>query len=398
MIKREQYLNKLIKMKDKPVIKVITGIRRCGKSTLLEMFRDHLTECGVSADQITSINFEDMDYAFLDTAEKLNAFVLKKLIKNKMNYVILDEIQRVGEFQKAVDSLHIKKNTDIYITGSNAQFLSGELATLLSGRYMEVEMLPLSFKEYVEFTGDKTDLARKYRDYVTFSSFPFPAMYLEKDQDLVRNYLSGIFNTVILKDVVARNSISNVMMLESVIRFMFDNVGNLLSTKKIADTMTSDGRKISTHTVESYLSALMESYIIYRAKRYDVKGKQYLKTNDKYYAADVGLRRLLLGSKSDDTGFILENIIYLELIRRGYSVYVGKVGTKEIDFVAQKGDVTEYYQVSLTVRDESKLKTELASFNSIHDHNPKFLITMDDDPPVHHNGIRQINAFDFLLE
>lgn len=398
MIKRAQYLNKLIKMKDKPVIKVITGIRRCGKSTLLEMFRDHLAECGVLADQITSINFEDMDYAFLDTAEKLYAFVLKKLIKNKMNYVILDEIQRVEEFQKAVDSLYIKKNTDIYITGSNAQFLSGELATLLSGRYMEVEMLPLSFKEYVEFTGDKTDLARKYRDYVTFSSFPFPAMYLEKDQDLVRNYLSGIYNTVILKDVVARNSISNVMMLESVIRFMFDNVGNLLSTKKIADTMTSDGRKISTHTVESYLSALMESYIIYRAKRYDVKGKQYLKTNDKYYAADVGLRRLLLGSKSDDTGFILENIIYLELIRRGYSIYVGKVGKKEIDFVAQKGDVTEYYQVSLTVRDESKLKTELASFNSIHDHNPKFLITMDDDPPVHHNGIRQINALDFLLE
>jgi hypothetical protein len=188
------------------------------------------------------------------------------------------------------------------------------------------------------------------------------------------------------------------MMLESVIRFVFDNVGNLLSTKKIADTMTSDGRKISTHTVESYLSALLDSYIIYRAKRYDVKGKQHLKTNDKYYATDIGLRRLLLGGKSDDTGFILENIIYLELLRRGYSVYVGKIGTKEIDFVAQKGDLTEYYQVSLTIRDSSKLKTELASFDLVNDHNPKFLITMDDDPPVSHNGIKQINALDFLLK
>ena len=398
MIKREQYLNELIKIKDKQVIKVITGIRRCGKSTLLEMFQDHLTQCGVSAEQITYINFEDMDYAFLDNAKKLYDFIVKKLVKSKMNYIILDEIQRVDEFQKAVDSLHIKKNTDIYITGSNAQILSGELATLLSGRYMEIEMLPLSFKEYVKFTGGTNDLARKYRDYIIFSSFPFPAMHLEKDQDLVRNYLSGIYNTVVLKDVVARNRISNVMMLESVIRFVFDNVGNLLSTKKIADTMTSYGRKISTHTVESYLSALLESYIIYRAKRFDVKGKQHLKTNDKYYVADIGLRRLLLGSKSDDTGFILENIIYLELLRRGYCVYVGKVGTKEIDFVAQKGDVTEYYQVSLTVRDTTKLKTELAAFDLVNDHNPKFLITMDDDPPVNHNGIRQINALDFLLE
>lgn len=397
MIKREQYLNQLIKLKEKPVIKVITGIRRCGKSTLLEMFQDYLTESGVSAEQITYINFEDMDYAFLDNAEKLYDFIMKKIVKSSMNYIILDEIQRVEEFQKAVDSLHIRKNTDIYITGSNAQLLSGELATLLSGRYMEIEMLPLSFKEYVEFTGSTDDLARKYRDYITFSSFPFPAMYLEKDQNMVRNYLSGIYNTVVLKDVVARNSISNVMMLESLIRFVFDNVGNLFSTKKIADTMTSDGRKISTHTVESYLSALLQSYIIYRAKRFDVKGKQYLRTNDKYYAADIGLRRLLLGSKSDDTGFILENIIYLELIRRGYSVFVGKVGAKEIDFVAQKGDVTEYYQVSLTVRDEKKLKTELASFDSVNDHNPKFLITMDDDPPLNHNGVRQINAFDFLL-
>jgi len=222
-------------------------------------------------------------------------------------------------------------------------------------------------------------------------------VYLNNDAGKVRDYLSGIYNTVILKDVVAKKKIADILMLESVVRFMFDNIGSLLSTKKIADTMTSDGRKISTHTVESYISALMDSFIIYRAKRYDVKGKQYLKTNDKYYICDIGLRSFLLGNKGGDAGYVLENVIYLELLRRGYDVYVGKVKDKEVDFVAIKQDTVEYYQVALTVRDENKLKTELASLQAISDHNPKYLLTLDDDPPANHNGIKQINAIDFLM-
>ncbi|HPS29236.1 MAG TPA: ATP-binding protein [bacterium] len=396
MIKRDSYLKKLIGFKDHPLIKVITGIRRCGKSTLLELFREYLLENGVKNDQIISINFEDMNFSDLDNAQKLHDFVNSSLKKNAKNYVFLDEIQKVADFQKAVDSLYIKKNVDIYITGSNAHLLSGELATLLSGRYVEIEMLPLSFKEYIEFTG-KNDLSRKFADYVRYSSFPF-AVYLNNDAGKVRDYLSGIYNTVILRDVAAKKKIADILMLESVVRFMFDNIGSLLSTKKIADTMTFDGRKISTHTVESYISALMDSFIIYRAKRYDVKGKQYLKTNDKYYICDIGLRSFLLGNKGGDAGYVLENVIYLELLRRGYDVYVGKVGDKEVDFVAIKQDTVEYYQVALTVRDENKLKTELASLQAISDHNPKYLLTLDDDPPANHNGIRQINAIDFLME
>ncbi|HRQ71105.1 MAG TPA: ATP-binding protein [bacterium] len=396
MINRDMYLKKLIGFKDHPLIKVITGIRRCGKSTLLELFREYLLENGVKNDQIISINFEDMNFSNLDDAQKLHDFVDSRLKKNAKNYVFLDEIQKVVDFQKAVDGLYIKKNVDIYITGSNAHLLSGELATLLSGRYVEIEMLPLSFKEYIEFTG-KNDLSRKFADYVRYSSFPF-AVYLNNDAGKVRDYLSGIYNTVILKDVVAKKKIADMLMLESVVRFMFDNIGSLMSTKKIADTMTSDGRKISTHTVESYISALMDSFIIYRAKRYDVKGKQYLKTNDKYYICDIGLRSFLLGNKGGDAGYVLENVIYLELLRRGYDVYVGKVGDKEVDFVAIKQDTVEYYQVALTVRDENKLKTELASLQAISDHNPKYLLTLDDDPPANHNGIKQINVIDFLME
>jgi predicted AAA+ superfamily ATPase len=395
MIKRDMYLKKLIGFKDHPLIKVITGIRRCGKSTLLELFREYLLENGVKNDQIISINFEDMNFSNLDDAQKLHDFVDSRLKKNAKNYVFLDEIQKVADFQKAVDGLYIKKNVDIYITGSNAHLLSGELATLLSGRYVEIEMLPLSFKEYIEFTGN-SDLSRKFADYVRYSSFPY-AVYLNNDAGKVRDYLGGIYNTVILKDVVAKKKIADMLMLESVVRFMFDNIGSLMSTKKIADTMTSDGRKISTHTVESYISALMDSFIIYRAKRYDVKGKQYLKTNDKYYICDIGLRSFLLGNKGGDAGYVLENVIYLELLRRGYDVYVGKVGDKEVDFVAIKQDTVEYYQVALTVRDENKLRTELASLEAISDHNPKYLLTLDDDPPANHNGIRQINAIDFLM-
>ena len=396
MIKRDEVLDRLKSFKDEPIIKVVTGMRRCGKSTLLEMYRNALIAEGVGEDQIVSINFEDMEYDELNNAKKLHDYVLSRLIKSKKNYLFLDEIQKVEDFQKAIDSLHLRKNVDLYITGSNAGLLSGELATLLSGRYIEIAMQPLSFKEYISFVGDRSNLSRKYADYLQFSSFPY-AVQLKKDARRVRDYLDGIYNTVILKDVIARKRITDAMMLESVIRFLFDNIGNLLSTNRIANTMTSSGRKISTHTVESYISALMDCFLLYQAKRFDVKGKQYLKTNDKYYVCDIGLRYYLLGNKGGDTGHILENVIYLELVRRGYDVYVGKVGNGEVDFVAQKQNIVEYYQVAASVRDQNTLGRELAPLDAIADHHPKFLLTLDEDVAAHHNGIRQINALDFLL-
>ena len=396
MIARNGYLNELIGFKDKHLIKILTGIRRCGKSTLFELYQDYLLKNGVGEEQIISINFEDIDFEELQNYKALYNYLKDRLIPDKMNYIFLDEIQNVTKYQKAVDSLFIKKNVDLYLTGSNAYLLSGEIATLLSGRYVEIKMLPLSFKEYVSAFSDKTDLSRKYTNYLTNSSFPY-TLEINDDKKRIKEYLDGIYNTVVLKDIMARKKINDVFMLEAVIRFMFDNIGNLCSMKKITDTMTSDGRKISIHTVESYLSGLVDSYILYKVGRYDIKGKQYLKTGEKYYLADIGLRYYLLGSKKADMGHILENIVYLELLRRDYEIYIGKVGNAEVDFIAINDKGIEYYQVALTVRDDATLKRELASLNSILDHNSKYLITLDDDPPTSHNGIHQINAIDWLL-
>lgn len=396
MINREEYLNKLISFKDKKLIKIITGIRRCGKSTLLQMYQDYLLQKGVPKNRLLSINFEDVDFDYLTDPKELYAHIKKQLISEEMTYIFLDEIQNVRDFQKVVDSLYIKKNVDIYLTGSNAYMLSSEIATLLSGRYVEIQMLPLSFQEYVSAFKDRTDLARKYRDYLVNSSFPY-VLDLNNDQKLIKDYLRGIYNTVILKDVVARNNIADVSMLESVIRFAFDNIGNICSIKKISDTMTSAGRKISTHTVENYLSALENSYVLYRAGRYDIKGKQYLKTGEKYYVVDIGLRYLLLGTRKVDYGYILENVIYLELLRRGYEVYIGKIVSEEVDFIALKNGNVEYYQIAQTVKNKETLQRELRPFERIFDHNPKFLLTLDEDPVISHNGIKQINALDWLL-
>jgi predicted AAA+ superfamily ATPase len=396
MIGRDSYLKKLINFKDKQLIKVITGIRRSGKSTLLELFREYLLGAEVPDAHIISINFEDMDNKYLRNPVELHNYVLSRINKDVMNYVFLDEIQNVGDFPRVVDSLFIRRNIDLYITGSNAYMLSGELATLLSGRYVEIAILPLSFAEYVSFFPDLTDLSRKYANYLRNSSFPY-AVHLDGNTEMILDYLSGIYNTVLLKDVVARKNISDVMILESIIAFLADNIGNLLSTKKIADTLTSSGRKISTHTVESYVSALIDSFIFYRAKRYDIRGHQLLKTNEKYYIVDPGLRFFLLGSKGGDAGRMLENVVYLELLRRGCEVCVGKLDSLEVDFIATRSDLTEYYQVASTVRAEETLSRELRPLEAIPDHYPKNLITLDDDPPTDHNGIRQMSAIDFLL-
>ena len=396
VIQRKEYMNKLIAFKDKQLIKVITGIRRCGKSTLLEIYQNWLLEHGTEKAQILSINFEDIDFEELTDYRRLYSYLKERLVPGKVTYIFLDEIQHVEDFPKVVDSLYIKKNVDIYITGSNAYMLSSEIATLISGRYVQIEMLPLSFKEYMESTGSMADRGVKYAEYLENSSFPY-TLALKGQPDEIRDYLEGLYNTIVVKDIVSRKKITDTMMLKSVLRFVFDNIGNPLSSKKIADTMTSDGRKIDTKTVEKYLEALAESYIIYQAKRYNIKGKQYLKTLEKYYVVDIGLRYMLLGSRQMDAGHILENVVYLELLRRGYDVYVGKIDSFEVDFVAQNSKGTWYYQVALSVRDEKTLERELRPLMAIRDHYPKMILTLDDDPEAQYDGIRRINARDWLL-
>lgn len=396
IIERQRYNEKLRAYRDKQIIKVITGVRRCGKSTLLRQYRDYLKTQGVEDNRIVFINFEDYDFAALRNPDKLYAYIKERLVEGVMNYIFLDEIQQVSEFWQIVDSLYIKDNVDLYITGSNAYMLSSELATLLSGRYVEISMLPLSFAEYVASTGDTSDLSRKYTDYIVNGSFPY-TLELREHSGQIKDYLDAVYNTIVVKDVASRKKIGDTMMLESVTRFIFDNIGNSLSTKKIADTMTSDGRKIDVKTVEKYIGALKESYIIYQAKRYNIKGKQYLKTLDKYYVVDIGMRYMLLGSRSTDVGHILENIVYLELIRRGYEVYVGKVDDAEVDFVAIYSGRPSYFQVAATVRDENTLKRELAPLQKIKDHYSKFILTLDDDPEADYDGIIRINALDWLL-
>ena len=396
MIERNEYLENLISFKDKNLIKVITGIRRCGKSTMFELYQSYLKENGVEEEQIITVNLEDGDYRGIRTSEKLYQYVESKLVKSNKNYVFLDEVQQVENFQEAVDWLYVKKNVDLYITGSNAFLLSGELATLLSGRYVEIKMLPLSFKEYISAYPGNTNTGALYMNYLQNSSFP-GTLELARKQD-IRVYLEGIYNTILLKDIVTRKKISDPFMLQSVVEFMFDNIGNMCSSTKIANAMTSSGRKISVPTVENYLSALCDSFILYKVGRYDIKGKQYLATGAKYYVADIGLRYFILGTKQADMGHILENIVYLELIRRGYEVHIGKVGDAEVDFIAIGAEGEEYYQVSQTVLEEQTLKRELSSLDAIKDHNPKYLLTMDYTPLTSYNGIKQINVLEWLLK
>ena len=396
LIQRPDYLNFLMEWKDQPIIKVISGIRRCGKSTLFDLFQEQLRAEGVGEEQIICLNFEEAENEDLCDYRALYDHVKSRMLPDKMNYIFLDEIQHVTDYQKAVDSLFVKKNADVYLTGSNAYFMSGELATLLSGRYVELKMLPLSFKEYVSAFDGSLSKEELYRNYVYNSSFPYTVGL--KDRRNIYAYLDGIYNTVVLNDIVARKHVQDPPTLKSVLRFLFDNIGNLCTLKKVADTMTSSGRKISPRTVENYLEGVTDSLLMYRVSRYDIKGKEYLQVQDKYYLADVGLRYHLLGTRNVDQGHILENVVYLELLRRGYRVYVGKSGSAEVDFVAQDYDGNlEYYQVSWTVRDEATLQRELRPLDTISDHNPKYLLTMDNDPPASYNGIRQKFVLDWLL-
>lgn len=392
MVKRTEYLEKLKKIKDMQIIKVITGVRRCGKSTLLSQFRTFLMESEVLEEQIISINFEDLKFEDLKNYKALYQYIEERLVPNKKNYIFIDEIQEVENFQRAVDSLFIKDNTDIYITGSNAMMLSGELATLLSGRYIEISILPLSFSEYLKLD-EIHDVRQAWNKYFENGGFPYAIQI--KDDDIRKDYLMGIYNTILLKDIVARNKVQDITLLESVVKFLFENIGNIVSPKKIADTLVSYGRKTTSSTVENYIEALKSSFILYKAGRYDIKGKQLLKSLEKYYIVDIGLRKLLINKKHSDIGHILENIVYLELIRRGYTVYIGKIGDLEIDFIAERNNEREYYQISATILDENTFKREIMPLKKVKDNFQKFIISMD-EINLSEDGIKHLNILDFL--
>ena len=394
-IERQTYLSKLIAFKDKNLIKVITGIRRCGKSTIMEIYRDWLLQHGVLQEQIVYLNFEDYDYYELRDPKNLYAYIKPLIQTDRMTYIFFDEIQHVKDFPDIINSLNLKSTVDLYITGSNAYMLSSEIATYLSGRYVEIAMLPLSFREYVDGIGGTANLSQAYMEYISKSSFPY-TLDLDSSSE-ISDYLNGVYNTIVVKDIMARKKLPDVMMLESVIRFVADNIGNILSTKRIADIMTADGRKIDQKTVERYLSALCETFFVYEAKRFNIKGKQLLKTLGKYYLVDIGLRRMLLGSRSFEAGRILENIVYLELLHRQKKVYIGKMDALEVDFVAMDEDGIVYYQVAATVRDEATLNRELASLQQINDQYPKYILTLDDDPTADYDGIKRINALQWLV-
>ena len=407
-IDRKEYLDFLVKSRDRQIIKVVSGVRRCGKSTLFEIYKDFLLENGVAKNQIISINFEDMDYEELTDYKKLYEYIKSKMIEDKRNYIFLDEIQHVDKFEKVVDSLFIKENTDLYITGSNAYFMSSELATLLSGRYIELKMLPLSFKEYYQAKLEYEKLEQKenrisktliqyYNEYIVNSSFPY-TLQLDSDLKNIHEYLSGIYNSVLLKDIVARLKILDVMRLESVVKYIFDNIGNLTSLSKIANTLTSMGRKTDAKTIEKYIRGLTDSLLVHEVSRYNIKGKEFLSTLSKYYVTDLGLRQMILGNRNIDMGHILENVIYLELLRRKGNVYVGQFDKNEIDFVVINSNEIEYYQVALTVLDENTLKRELDVFKNIKDNYPKYLITLDDVMVnTDYDGIKVVNALEWLL-
>ncbi len=395
LVLRNEYLERLNNLRHKKLIKIVTGIRRCGKSTILEMFRARLLNEGFEENQIIFLNLEEYENKELRNPDSLYSYI-KERLTSKMNYIILDEIQRVENFPDVVDSLYVKKNVDLYLTGSNSSLLSSEIATLISGRYVEIKMLPLSFKEFVTATKQEDNLSKAYSQYVSTSSFPYVLELLQTPAE-INPYLEGIYNTVLVKDIIDRKKIYDTTVLKSVTCFLFDNIGLELSSKKIADTLTSNSRKSDPKTIEKYISALEESFIVYRAKRYNIKGKEYLKSLEKYYVSDIGLRNFMLGKKAMDVGHILENIVYLELLRRHYDVYVGKIDDAEIDFVAQTQDGNTYIQVAASVRDEQTLQRELRPLKAVKDNYPKMILTLDDDPPGDYNGITRMNALDWLM-
>jgi predicted AAA+ superfamily ATPase len=407
MIQRPGYLTWLKDAKDQRLIKIVSGVRRCGKSTLFGIFQDYLrSEAGVEDSQIININFEERESAKLLNWEVLYDYIDCRLLHGKKNYVFLDEVQNATDFQRAVDALHLKVNVDLYLTGSNSRFGVGEWATMFRGRYIELKMLPLSFREYVSAYPFNASLDQKFEDYLSNSSFPQTMQFItngEWNRELIKVYLESLYDGVIVKDVIERKKIREPMKLDSVVRFLFSNIGNETSINNIANKIRADtkgaDKELTLHsdTIEKYLGGLIEGYIFYKATRHYIKGKEHLESNAKYYAVDIGLRYSLLGRTNEDRGHILENIVYLELLRRGYKVHVGKVAGKEVDFAAinPKG-IAEYYQVAQSLLGGSAEEREIAPLDSIKDHNQKFLLTRDYDN-ANYNGIQRKNVLKWLL-
>lgn len=398
-IERTVYLEWLKNWKEKQIVKIVSGVRRCGKSTLFDIYKDWLIESGTEKNQIIHINFEDIEFEHLFDYHELYSYIKERLIADKMNYIFLDEIQHVNQFEKVVDSLFLKTNCDVYITGSNAYFMSGELATVLTGRYVELKMLPLSFKEFCSGLENPENMsnAQKFNLYIEQGSFPYLLKYKRSKND-ARDYLRDIYNSVLLKDIVARLKISDVTTLENVTKFLLHNIGSIVSTTKIANTLKSQGNGADQKTIDKYLRGLTDSLMLYEAQRYNLKGKIFLKTNNKYYVVDIGLRNMLVKSSASDIGHILENIVFLELKRRGYDVYVGQLDAGEIDFIAVNGDDISYYQVAATTLDENVLNRELAPFKKVGDNYPKYLLTLDEIfGTADYNGIKKLNVLEWLL-
>lgn len=411
MINRPQYLKELWSFKDTDLIKIVTGVRRSGKSTLFDLYKRELLQSGITENQIQVIKLEELENESLLDYKKLYQHIIDNMVSDQQNYVFLDEIQNVPDFQKAVRSLFEKGNIDLYLTGSNSKLQSGQWATSLSGRYVEIKMFPLSFKEFYTIYSDvaKQNPDKIYEDYLAYSSFPYATYFVkqsEKDvSKQINTYIEGIFDTIILRDVMENSGFNEESRLRRVIKFMASCIGSEISVKKISDTMSSDGIKIYPATIERYLDGFKNAHVLYKADRYDVKGKKILKTLNKFYLVDMGIRQHLLGNKDKDDGHILENIVYLELLRRGYTVYVGKVESKgkdgkvktlEVDFVAENENGVEYYQISNTVLDQNVLQRELSPLESIHDHNPKFILTRDYGK-ADYNGIKRLNVLEWLL-
>lgn len=401
MVERKDYFEDVLAFKDKQVIKVLTGLRRCGKSFLMEQIIDKFLSDGISKKQIIYYRLDELENESLLDYKVLYKTINGRLVPKKKNYIFLDEIQLCQNFQKAVDSLYNKKNADIYITGSNSDLLSGELATLLSGRYVTIDMQPFSFLEYIKSRKENrlptADLEQCYFDYVRYGSLPF-TVQLKNDERNINQYLNGVYNTILLKDISARHQINDVSNLEAVIRFVFANTANICTSKKISDTLTSGGRKVSQPTVENYMRYLEECFMVYKVGRYDIKGKEYLKTLCKYYIADTGLRNMLLGYRNIDMGHILETLVFLELKRRKYEIYTGKVGDMEIDFIAKTPRSITYIQVAETVKSADTLKRELKPFAKLKDSHPCVLITMDKTLNDDYDGVKHVNALDFLAK
>lgn len=403
MIQRKEYIQELLSWKDEQVIKVITGVRRCGKSTLLKQYQAHLMDTGVSAGQIIYINFELLEYEHLLDYKSLYSYITERLCENQMTYIFLDEIQKVDEFEKVVDSIYVKDYTDIYITGSNSHMLSSELATLLSGRYVEISMLPLSFREYKEALQKPADQA--FAEYLSTGGLPYVAL-MDRTPEKIDSYLEGIYNTVIVKDIEERQrrkesdpqkrKINDIALLKTIAQYLASVVGNPVSVNGVSDYLTSSGRKVSPNTVSDYMEALSESFIYYPVERFDVVGKQLLKTNKKWYIVDLGLRNHILPRKNYDLGFSIENIVFFELRRRGYKVNIGKVGTTEVDFVARKQGVITYFQVTADMQNEYTFAREIAPLKNIRDNYEKIILTLDRFTIGNYEGIKVINLIDWL--